>query len=137
MNSLILQIAVRVLFPILLIASLLSLFRGHHEPGGGFIGGLVAASAFVLYTFAYGAQATELKMRLRPLMFIIAGLLSAFTATLLPLLFGLGYLEAMWAGFYLPVIGRPGTPLLFDLGVYLVVIGVVCKIVFTIATEDQ
>ena len=133
MQSLILQIAVKVLFPLLILASLMSLFRGHHEPGGGFIGGLVAASAFILNALALGAQETEQKMHVKPVMMITVGLITAFTATLLPLFFGMGFLEAMWADFYLPFIGRPGTPLLFDLGVYFVVIGVVCKIVYSIA----
>lgn len=133
MKSLILQIAVKLLFPLLIVTSLLVLFRGHHLPGGGFIGGLVAASAFILSTFALGLEETGRKMRVKPVFFIKLGLTVAFMATLLPLFFGYGFLEPMWANFYLPIIGRPGTPLLFDTGVYLLVIGGVCNIVFSIA----
>jgi multicomponent Na+:H+ antiporter subunit B len=136
MRSLILQIAIRVLFPLLIIASLLSLFRGHHDPGGGFIGGLVAASAFVLLLFTHGVERTEQWMRAQPHTLITAGLLLALAAALFPLLFGRAFFEAMWAGFYLPVIGMPGTPMLFDIGVYLVVVGVVCKIVFSLAADE-
>lgn len=133
MQSLILQTAVKVLFPLLIIASVLSVFRGHHLPGGGFIGGLVAASALILNVFALGMRETERKMRMKPVLLIAIGLVIAFSAMLIPMLFGLEFFQALWADFYLPVIGRPGTPLLFDLGVYLVVIGVVCKIIFSIA----
>lgn len=133
MKSLLLQTAVKVLFPFLIIASLLSLFRGHNEPGGGFIGGLVAASAIILLTFAFGVKETEKRVYLKPLLFIIIGLTCAFMALVLPVMFGFNFFEAMWADFKLPIIGRPGTPLLFDTGVYLVVTGTVCKIIFVIA----
>ncbi len=135
MNSLILSIAIRVLFPVLIIASVLSLFRGHNEPGGGFIGGLVAASAFVLLTFTLGVERTEKWMQAQPHTLITIGLVMALVAALLPMLFGLGFFEALWADLYLPLIGRPGTPVLFDVGVYLVVVGVVCKIVFSLAED--
>ncbi len=132
MNSLILQVTIKVLFPMLILASLLSLFRGHNEPGGGFIGGLVAASAFILSTFAFGVRKTKNKMRVKPLMFITLGLMLAFFSAIVPIIFGYGFMEAMWMDYYLPFIGRPGTPMMFDVGVYMVVIGVVCKIVFSI-----
>ena len=54
-------------------------------------------------------------------------------ALVLPVMFGFNFFEAMWANFKLPIIGRPGTPLLFDAGIYLVVTGTVCKIIFVIA----
>ncbi len=136
MNTIILRVAVQLLFPMLLLASLLSLFRGHNEPGGGFIGGLVAASAFLLVTLNGGVEEGQRRLRFRPLQFIGAGLSLAFIAAVVPLLFGYTFFEALWADFYIPIIGKPGTPVLFDLGVYLVVVGVVCKIIFSIADED-
>lgn len=132
MNSFILIVAVRVLFPVILIVSLYVLFRGHNEPGGGFIGGLLATSALILQTFVFGIEKTERLILIKPLALIIIGLLLAFTAAFIPVFSGHGFFEGLWGGFYLPFIGRPGTPLLFDIGVYLVVIGVVSKIVFSI-----
>ncbi|MBI2271427.1 MAG: Na(+)/H(+) antiporter subunit B [Bacteroidetes bacterium] len=132
MKSLILQTTVKILFPFLVIASVLSLFRGHNEPGGGFIGGLVAASAFILLTFAFGVKETEKRVYIKPMLFTIIGLTCAFMALVLPVMFGFNFFEAIWADFKLPIIGRPGTPLLFDTGVYLVVTGTVCKIIFVI-----
>ncbi|MBX2979352.1 MAG: Na+/H+ antiporter subunit B [Flavobacteriales bacterium] len=136
MNTMILRVAVQVLFPLLLVASLLSLFRGHNEPGGGFIGGLVAASAFILVTLSGGVEEGQRRLGFDPLKFIGAGLTMAFIAALIPVPFGYTFFEALWADFYIPIIGKPGTPVLFDLGVYFVVIGVVCKIVFSIANDD-
>lgn len=136
MNSIILRVAVQALFPLLLVASLLSLFRGHNEPGGGFIGGLVAASAFILVTLSGGVAEGERRLRMPPLRLIGAGLSLAFIAAVVPLFFGHAFFEALWADLYIPIVGKPGTPVLFDLGVYLVVVGVVCKIVFSIADDD-
>lgn len=133
MKSLILQTTVKILFPFLVLASVLSLFRGHSEPGGGFIGGLVAASAFILVTFAFGIEETEKRVYIKPMLLIIIGLICSFMALVLPVVFGYNFFEAMWSDFKLPVIGRLGTPLLFDTGVYLVVTGTVCKIIFVIA----
>jgi multicomponent Na+:H+ antiporter subunit B len=136
MNTVILRVAVQLLFPMLLVASVLSLFRGHNEPGGGFIGGLVAASAFLLVTLNGGIDEGRRRLRFKPLQFIGAGLTLAFIAAVMPLPFGYTFFEALWADFKIPIIGKPGTPVLFDLGVYLVVIGVVCKIIFSIADDD-
>lgn len=136
MNTMILRVAVQVLFPLLLVASLLSLFRGHNEPGGGFIGGLVAASAFILVTLSGGVEEGQRRLGFDPLHLIGAGLTMAFIAALIPVPFGHTFFEALWADFHIPIIGKPGTPVLFDLGVYFVVIGVVCKIVFSIANDD-
>ena len=132
MNSLILKIALRFLYPVMLVVSLLILFRGHHEPGGGFIGGLLLASALVLKTFVYGLEETERILRIKPIVLIIIGFSIAFIAAVMPLFLGQVFFTGLWADFYLPIIGRPGTPLLFDLGVYLMVVGVITKIVFSI-----
>lgn len=136
MNTMILRVAVQVLFPLLLVASLLSLFRGHNEPGGGFIGGLVAASAFLLITLSGGVEEGQRRLGFDPLNFIGAGLTLAFIAALIPVPLGHAFFEALWLDIHIPIIGKPGTPVLFDLGVYLVVVGVVCKIVFSIANDD-
>jgi multicomponent Na+:H+ antiporter subunit B len=132
MNSFILQVALRLLFPVILLVSLYVMFRGHNEPGGGFIGGLLAASAIILKTFVNGLEETERLIKVKPLTLIITGLTLAFTSALLPLFFDLGFFEGLWADFYLPFFGRPGTPMMFDLGVFFVVIGITSKIIFSI-----
>jgi multicomponent Na+:H+ antiporter subunit B len=133
MNSLILQIAVRILYPVMLLLSLLLLFRGHHQPGGGFIGGLVAASAIIFKTFVSGNNDIRWRRNLNPIVLIISGLCMAFSAAVIPVFAGMQFFEGWWAEFYLPLIGRPGTPMLFDTGVYFLVLGIVCKIIFSIS----
>ena len=132
MNSLILQIAVRYLVPVMFLVSLLLLFRGHHQPGGGFIGALLASSALIFKTFVTGSGETKRNIPLRPLILIIAGLTIAFSAAIIPLFLGMSFFQGAWYEINLPLIGKPGTPLLFDIGVYILVLGIVSKIVLSI-----
>lgn len=113
--------------------SLYLLFRGHNEPGGGFIGGLIAAIGFVFHALAYDSDTTLRVFKLNPTILIALGLLIALSSGLIAMFFGYPFMKALWADFYLPLIGRPGTPLMFDLGVYFVVIGIVLKITFTMS----
>ena len=136
MRSLILSTTTRLTFPLLLLFSLFLLVRGHNEPGGGFAGGLVASAAFVLLSIAEGSQAASRALLLEPRTFIGAGLLIAAGSGFLALLKNLPYMTGLWLPFPLPIVGKAGTPVLFDIGVYLVVIGVVLKIVFSLAEED-
>lgn len=133
MFSLILSTATRFQLPVILLYSLLLLLRGHNEPGGGFAGGLVAAAAFTLYLIGHDLRSTQRIMRVNPRKLIGAGLLTAATSGLLGVLRGRPYLTAVWSGD--SIAGNLGTPLLFDVGVYLVVLGVIMTIVFTL-TED-
>src|SRR4029079_1978652 len=82
----ILPTAARFLLPLLLLFSLFLLVRGHNEPGGGFSGGLVAASAYVLYGFAYGAAEARRVLPADPRALIGAGLLLAVASGCLGLL---------------------------------------------------
>jgi multicomponent Na+:H+ antiporter subunit B len=117
--------------PLLLLFALFMLLRGHNLPGGGFIGGLVFSAAFALHTFAFGAAAARRALLVDPSIWIGAGLLLALCCGLIPLLMGKPFLSAVW---FAPDFGL-GTPLLFDLGVFLDVIGVVLTITFTLAEE--
>ncbi|MCG8667950.1 MAG: hypothetical protein MI867_00930, partial [Pseudomonadales bacterium] len=65
-DSLILRTATLIVLPLQLVFSLFLLLRGHDEPGGGFIGGLVAAGAFALYLYAYGVHALKQLLRVSP-----------------------------------------------------------------------
>lgn len=138
-RSLILKIATRYLVPLILMLSLFIFLRGHNEPGGGFVGGLLAASAFVLYVFAFGVGPAQRLLRVRPLNLIVTGLTLALGSTLIaPLFFGESLMTGKWVEtFEAPGIGKIGTPLIFDLGVMLVVIGVTLLIVFALAAEDE
>ncbi len=130
--SMILGVAVRALLPLLLLFSIFLLLRGHHAPGGGFVGGLVAAAAVALYALAHGATAAQQLLRFSPRELIAAGLMTAFASGLVGPLTGAPFLTGRWAK-----VGHLelGTPLLFDVGVYLVVIGVTLWIILTLAEE--
>jgi multicomponent Na+:H+ antiporter subunit B len=137
MRSTILQTASNYLLPILLLFSIFLLLRGHYYPGGGFVGGLVASIAFVLHSFAYGTDSTLKILRYKPLSLIPVGLIIATTSMFLPVFLGLPVMTGLWIEEPIPVIGMIGSALLFDLGVYLVVIGVVLTILFTISLENE
>ena len=66
-DSLILRTATRLLMPLLLLFSLFELLRGHNEPGGGFVGGLLAAGSLCLYLLAHGPEATRRVLRIDPI----------------------------------------------------------------------
>ncbi len=137
MNSLILRTTTMLLITILLLFSVFLLLRGHDLPGGGFIGGLTAAAAVALYVLAFGAQAANEMVRVRPRALLGFGLTAAVVAGLIAVLFGTPFLTGHWL-----IIDLPGsaevklsTVLLFDVGVYLVVVGTVLTMLF--ALEGQ
>ena len=132
MNSMILSTAVRYLLPLLLMLSVFLLLRGHNEPGGGFVGGLVAAAALTLYAMALGLRSAREVLGLDPQILIYVGLLTAAASGLPALFAGLEFMTGLWSTQELPVIGKLGTPLLFDVGVYLVVLGITLTIIFAL-----
>ena len=137
MKSLILQTATRALEPLLLLFSVFVLLRGHNHPGGGFAGGLVAAAAFALYAITFDAPSARQALRADPHHLIGAGLLLAASSGLLSLFRGLPFLTGQWADLTLPFVGTVAvsTPLVFDIGVYLVVLGVTMLIILSLAEE--
>ncbi len=137
MNSLILKVATRFMLPLLLLFSIFLLLRGHNQPGGGFSGGLVGASAFVLYSFAFGAPETRQALGVDPRGLIGAGLLVALGSGLLAFFVGQPFMTGVWGQLDVPGLGELhlGTPLVFDAGVYLVVIGVTLSIILPLVEE--
>ncbi len=137
MTSIILRTATRYMFPPLLVFSIYLLLRGHQYPGGGFVGGLFAGSAFALYALAFGVATARKILRLDPRDITAAGLAIALLSGLPALLCGHPFLTGTW--WKVPV--RPGvtidlgTPVIFDIGVYFVVLGVLLTLVFSLAEE--
>lgn len=136
-DSLILRTTTRLLFPLTLVFSVFLLIRGHNEPGGGFVGGLSAAAAFALVLVSDGLDTARRLLRLDPRKFIGAGLAVALLSGVPPLFDGGALLTGHWLKAKLPVIGSLGTPFVFDVGVYLAVLGVVATIVFELAEEGR
>jgi multicomponent Na+:H+ antiporter subunit A len=131
LTSTIFRAAARLLMPLLLLFSVFLLLRGHNEPGGGFVGGLVASAAFALYAIAFGVQRARQALLVRPLTLLGTGLLIALGSGVPAAFRGRPFLTAQWT--LEPV--ALGTPILFDIGVFLVVTGVVLMMIFSLAEE--
>lgn len=139
MNSILLLRWTTVLKAIMLLLSVLLLLRGHNEPGGGFVGGLLAAMSFVLQALAQDVAAARRAVPVTPEGMIAGGLGIALASGLSALVVGRPYLAGEWVSFYLPITGKTtlGTPLLFDVGVYFVVAGVVLTIAFAMLEQEH
>jgi multicomponent Na+:H+ antiporter subunit B len=137
MSPLFLRTTTRLLMPLMLMISLVLLLRGHYEPGGGFVGGLVAGASFVLFAYSEGVAEARRTLRASPMGLLAGGLLVAIASGLIGLLSGGSFLTGVWTDVRLPAIGRLGTPLLFDVGVYIVVLGTVTGILFALLEADE
>ena len=135
MNSVILIAGARLQVVLLLVFSAYMLLRGHNAPGGGFIGGLIAATGFVVYAIACGTKDARAALRFDPANIAGVGLGIALFAGFMALFWG----DALFTGQWL-FIGATETDkgiplssvLVFDIGVYLVVLGAVLSIVFAL-----
>ncbi|MEO1192659.1 MAG: Na+/H+ antiporter subunit B [Pseudomonadota bacterium] len=138
MKSLILRSATRLLVALMIIFSVYMLLRGHNEPGGGFIGGLIAAISFALYSIAEGPAAARKALRVDPRALAMVGLGIAALAGFLALISGAPLFTGEWL-FIGGGEGEKGLPissvLMFDIGVYLVVVGAVLTLVLTLEEE--
>lgn len=130
MSTLIFRVMAPPVAIVMLVFSIVVLLRGHNDPGGGFIGGLIAASAAAVYGMAYGVGEVRRLLRFNPLGFAGFGVLVAAGAGFVSLFFGTTFLTAHWLPKYL--FGVPG---LFDIGVYFVVFGTLTAI--ALALEDS
>lgn len=133
MSSLIFSSTARLLFWLMLAASIFILFRGHDEPGGGFVGGLVAAMAVGIVAMADGVAVARARLRAHPVLLIGLGLFFGFVSGLPGLAADGSFLSHQWIvfdnGFKL------GTTMVFDLGVYLVVCGGMLSLIFRLYEE--
>jgi multicomponent Na+:H+ antiporter subunit B len=135
MKSLILSATARFLLPILFMFSLFLLVRGHNLPGGGFVGGLVAAAALVLYAIAHDVEEARRLLRVNTISLLGVGLLLALASGLLSLFQGSSFMTGLWLHHHVPVLGKLGTPVVFDMGVYLVVLGATLTVLFNLLEE--
>ena len=141
MISSILQTATRVLMPLLLLFAVFLLLRGHNAPGGGFVGGLVVSAAFILHATAYGVEASRRVLMIDASTLLGIGLSVALGSALPSALVGRPFMSALWGNLGRGDAGVPvGTPLVFDVGVFLAVIGVVLTIAFMlidVASQEE
>lgn len=137
MNSLILRTSTRLVLTLMLMFAIFLLLRGHNEPGGGFVGGLVAAAGLVLYSVSDGPSAARNALHLDPRALIASGLLLAAATGLISIIAGDAFLTAEWSSVDLRGLDSItlGTPLLFDVAVFVVVLGVTQTIILALAEE--
>ncbi|HSP42953.1 MAG TPA: MnhB domain-containing protein [Luteolibacter sp.] len=132
----ILPAAARLVVPVQYVFSIYLLLRGHNLPGGGFIGGLVLASALVLRAMVDPARAPKFDL----ITLSGIGLLVALVSAAMPWLGGDTFFTGLWGGqIWLPALGKVklGTPLLFDIGVFLVVTGVAAKLLLVLMSQTR
>jgi multisubunit Na+/H+ antiporter MnhB subunit len=139
MKSVLLQLTSTYLKYILYILAIWFLLKGHNKPGGGFIAGLLVSSAVLLSMLALGVDKVQKSMKLSPLYLTTSGVLIALFFSVLPIFFGVSFMKGIWLPeFSLPVLGTMhiGTPLFFDIGVFLAVIGFVISVVFDLERAE-
>jgi multisubunit Na+/H+ antiporter MnhB subunit len=119
--------SVRVLYHSILVLSLYFLFAGHNQPGGGFVGGLTAGAAVSFRYVAGGVDEVRSAFRLRPATILGLGLMIASATAIVPIVVGGSVLEHGDVEWHLWALGtvKATSALPFDIGVYLVVIGLV------------
>ena len=138
-RSVVLETAVRLVFHTVLVFSLYLLFAGHNQPGGGFVGGLVAGCSFVLRYIAGGRSALRAAVPVDPGVPLGLGLVLAAGTGIAALVVGGQFLESGKVMLDLPVLGtiKATSALPFDAGVYLVVIGLVLGVLRTLGAEAE
>ena len=138
MNSIILRVGTQYLCGLLVLFSLYMLIRGHNEPGGGFIGGLIGSTGFVLFALACGTADARAALKVMPQNIAMAGLGIALLAGIYAATFGDALFTGQWL-FINETADSKGIPistvLFFDIGVYLVVFGSILSIVFAMEEE--
>ncbi|WP_368653680.1 Na(+)/H(+) antiporter subunit B [Ornithinibacillus sp. 4-3] len=137
-NDMILQTATKVVSFIILLFSLHIFFAGHYNPGGGFVGGLLTSGAIVLLLLAYDIKTVANSLPINYRYMIAIGLLFAVGTGVGAFIFDVPFLTHAFDYFELPLLGKTSlhTAVLFDIGVYLVVVGATMTIIQTIGESE-
>lgn len=139
MNLLILRMIARIHLYLITLFSIYLLIRGHNDPGGGFIAGLLTASAIVLQAIAFDARYAGRLIPVPETWMLGTGLAFAVGTGIWPALRGRPFLDHTFGGFDWGFFGvvELATAVIFDVGVYLVVVGVTKWVILSIAGEAQ
>ena len=138
-RSLILDGLVEIVIRTALVFSLFLLFSGHNAPGGGFVGGLVAGSALILWFVAGGRDEVAKVVLVSPHVVMGAGLALTAGTGAMGWVWGETFLESVKIEFELPVLGvvKATSALPFDIGVFLIVIGLTAALILTLGDTDE
>jgi multicomponent K+:H+ antiporter subunit A len=131
-------VLVRLLLPMAALVSIYFLLRGHNAPGGGFVGGLVMATAVLVQYMVSGTIWVEARLKIHPQVWIALGLLGACVTGLGAWLASRHFLAAVATDVHLPLIGalHVSSVLVFDLGVYMLVVGSTMLILISLAHQS-
>lgn len=137
-NNLILQFTAKIVFFIIFFFAVHIFFAGHYTPGGGFVGGLLASSAIVLLVLAFDLKTVRTILPINYMYLVASGLILALATAAFPMFVGEPFFTHFFDYFTLPIIGKTSlhTAALFDLGVFLVVVGVTMTIIQTIGEDE-
>lgn len=138
-NDMMIQTSMRLITLIVFAFSFYLFFAGHNSPGGGFIGGLMTASAILVLYLAFDKKKINKAIRINYTTIIGVGLLLAVVTGMVSMFFDYPFLTHFFGYFHFPVFGEVEltTALPFDLGVYLVVVGAAMSIILAIAKDDK
>ena len=138
MRSLILRTVAPLIVGLMVLFSIFVLLRGHNEPGGGFIGGLIAVAALSIYGIAFGVETVRRAIVFHPLAIAGAGLRLSTLSGLVSMVFHVPFMTGLWI---YPVILGEAVPLssvmTFDIGVYLVVVGAVTSVALSLEERGE
>ena len=138
MRTLIFRTVAPYLTSLMILFSIFVLLRGHNEPGGGFIGGLIAASALAIYGIAFGVSPVRRAIRFHPMTLSGFGLFLAAIAGILSLFAHVPFMQGLWI--FPTVFGVDlalSTPMLFDIGVYFVVLGAMTSTALALEERER
>ena len=126
------------MFPIVIVVAVYMFLRGHDLPGGGFIAGIIMSLAFILQYMAGGTRWVEERLRILPVLWIGWGLLLALLTGLGAMVLGAPFLTSAFAYAELPLIGKVpmATALMFDLGVFALVVGATVLMLIALAHQS-
>ncbi|MFD1066309.1 Na(+)/H(+) antiporter subunit B [Oceanobacillus locisalsi] len=138
-NDVMLQTFARLIIMIVLSFSIYLLLAGHNSPGGGFIGGLMTATAILILYLSFDLKSIKKVIRFDYIKIIGIGLLLASLTGVVSMVFGFPYLKQFFDYFTFPILGEVEltTALPFDVGIYLVVLASALAIILTIAEDDK
>lgn len=137
-NDVILQTATKIVLFIIVLFSVYIFFAGHYTPGGGFVGGLLTAGAIILLLLAFDMKTVAKILPVNYMNMAALGLLIAIGTGAGALLFNKPFLTHAFTYAHIPVLGKLSlhTAAIFDLGVFLVVVGVTMTIIQTIGEDE-
>lgn len=138
MRTLIFRTVAPYLTSLMVLFSIFVLLRGHNEPGGGFIGGLIAASAFAIYGISNGVPSVRRAIYFHPMSIAASGLVMSTIAGIVSIFAGVPFMTGIWGAFnFLGARIDISSILFFDIGVYLVVVGAITSIALALEERER